>query len=429
MKKTELVAPGGSLEKMEYAYHYGADAVYVGHPNFSLRARINEFTEAKLREAVALARKNKKKIYFTLNIFAHERHLKILERHIGFIKKTKPDAVIVSDPGIVRLIRKKIPAMRIHLSTQANTTNSEAVRFWQEQGVTRIILAREVTLEEIRRIRKKCPKIELEYFVHGAMCMSYSGRCLLSISMRGRSANLGDCVQPCRWPFRATRNVKRETQEEKKIFEIQEDEHGTYFLNSRDLCLIEHLDKLQKAGIDSFKIEGRTKSVYYISVVTKAYRKVLDAPESKKNKKELQKIISQSKQELDKLANRGYSTGFLFGKDKWENNLHESHARFGWQFVGEVVDEKNINSVHPVKLRPNRTRFAEFNRIRVHNSLKEKEKIQIITPEEIYFDKVVEIRTLKEEKVKSAHGGSKNVYFAKFSRKYEKMALLRKKLR
>jgi len=432
MEKLELVAPGGSLEKIEYAYHFGADAIYVGHPNFSLRARINEFDEKKLEKAVKLARILKKKIYFTLNIYAHERHLPKIEKHLKFIKKVKPDAVIVSDPGILNLIRE-IRGIRIHLSTQANTTNSEAVKFWEAQGISRIILAREVTLGEIRKIRKKCPKVGLEYFVHGAMCMSLSGRCLLSSWLRNRSANLGDCAQPCRWPYRGNWSNQGDLGSQGKIFEVQEDEHGAYLFNSKDLCLIEHLDELAKAGVDSFKIEGRTKSVCYVACAAKAYRQVLDAIKSGKNKAEIEKISVASKKELDKLTNRGYSTGFLFGKDKWENNVECSHKKNQWQFVGEIIGEAEKSSrVHPVKS-PTQGRGAalpQFHRVKVHNALEEKEKVEIITPREVFSDKVGEIRKIGkkgEDRVISAHGGSQNIYLINFSRVYPEKSLLRKK--
>ncbi|MFA5926380.1 MAG: U32 family peptidase C-terminal domain-containing protein [Parcubacteria group bacterium] len=459
MRKLELVAPGGSLEKIEYAYHFGADAAYVGHPNFSLRARINDFTEKKLEKAAGIARSRKKKIYFTLNIFAHERHLGILEKHLKFIAKIKPDALIISDPGIVSLAKKISPKIRIHLSTQANTTNSEAVRFWEKQGVKRIILAREVTLEEIKKIRKACPRIELEYFVHGAMCMSLSGRCLLSSWMRGRSANLGDCVQPCRWPYRVTKK-------EKDIIEIQEDEQGTYIFNSKDLCLIEHLDDLAKAGIDSFKIEGRTKSVYYVSTVVRNYRMVLDAIKNKKGLKELKKTVKSAKGELLKLNNRGYTTGFLFGKDKWENNFDLSHEKNRWQFVGEVMKppnfaygisvrsfggakfleaekeafirracgrsflRKGINNKENTRASldsgESRACFAGFKQVKIHNVLSEKEKVEIVTPSGVISDRVEEIRKEDGEKVKSAHGGSKNVYFIRLKDYYPEKSLIRK---
>lgn len=424
VKKIELVAPGGSLEKIEYAYHYGADAVYVGHPDFSLRARLNDFGETNLKKAAALARKLDKKIYFTLNIYAHQRHLAEIKKHLAFIKKIKPDAVIVGDPGILSLVKKHSPKIKIHLSTQANTTNSEAVKFWQSQGVSRIVLAREVTLSEIKAIRKECPKIELEYFVHGAMCMSLSGRCLFSKWMRNRSANLGDCVQPCRWKYKV-QSAKCKAQnfgvpqsgtdilyaDDSKIMTVEEDEHGTYIFNSKDLCLIEHLDKLKKAGINAFKIEGRTKSVYYVACVTRAYRKVMDAMRRERTAP-IRKEIKKSKEELKKIVNRGFTTGFLFGEDKWENNFDCSHKGNDWQFVGEIIGE-NRNGWH---------------KLRAHNALKAGEKVEIIAPKNIFISRVEEIKNEKGESVGSAHGGSKNICFVRLPGKFPQKSLLRKKL-
>ncbi|MDD5489806.1 MAG: U32 family peptidase C-terminal domain-containing protein [Candidatus Moranbacteria bacterium] len=431
--KFELVAPGGSLEKIEYAYHFGADAAYAGLPVFSLRARINEFNEKKLEKAVKLARSLGKKIYFTLNIYAHERHLPELKKHLRFVAKIKPDAVIISDPGIVSLVKKIAPLIKIHLSTQANTTNSEAVKFWQSQGISRIILAREVTLDEIKKIRKACPKIELEYFVHGAMCMSLSGRCLLSRWMRGRSANLGDCIQPCRWKYHLQEfpisnfqfpnksKIKNKNDqnridfEEKKIV-AEEDEQGTYLFNSKDLCLIEHLDKLADAGINSFKIEGRTKSAYYVACAVKAYRKVLDAIKSGKNNAETRKISASEKKELEKLVNRGYSTGFLFGKDKWENDFEKSHQGNQWQFVGEVFDKRG-----------NSGDGGNWARIKIHNTLKIEDRVEIVSPDGVYPDKVSEIKNHDGERIKSAHGGGKSFCLVRFGRAYPEKSIIRKK--
>ena len=259
-KTPELLAPAGSLETMKIAFEFGADAVYFGLPDFSLRVRINQFDEKTVRKAAKLCKKLGRKFYVTLNIYAHNRHLEQLPKHLKLIKKIKPDGVIISDPGILSILKKELPEQEIHLSTQANATNSEAIRFWHEQGISRVILAREVTLDEIKEIKKSVPQMELEYFVHGAMCMSYSGRCILSKWMTNRSANLGDCAQPCRWRYRQVQSAKRKVQsdeEEKKGMkmkvvddqerfnvDLEEDQHGTYFFNSHDMNLIEHVEKL-----------------------------------------------------------------------------------------------------------------------------------------------------------------------------------------
>ncbi|HEX7586533.1 MAG TPA: U32 family peptidase C-terminal domain-containing protein [Patescibacteria group bacterium] len=421
-KKIELLAPGGSLEKMQYAFAYGADAVYVGVPDFSLRVRVNNFTPDKLREAVKYAKEKKKKIYVTLNIYAHNRHLKEIEKHLEFLKKMKIDGVIVSDPGIIRLVKKKLPKTEIHLSTQANATNWQAVKFWAEQGVKRVILAREVTLAEIREIKKNVPEMELEYFVHGAMCMSYSGRCILSKWMTGRSANLGDCAQPCRWNYRQVKSSKLKVKSEGKnilessvaddtgkfIIDLEEDQHGTYFFNSFDLNLLEYVDKLVEAGIDSLKIEGRAKSIYYVAVAVRAYRKVLDALDKKLSREKIRKIVREQQAELDKLENRGYTTGFLLGGEPAHNVIGKKSKNLA-KFVGEVEGaQKGLNIV------------------RVHNEIFLKDKIEAVSPEKTFPVKIKKIYNHKMEKMREAHGGHEKRYFFLLDRVLKKETLLRK---
>ena len=347
MKKRniELLAPAGSVGKMKYALHYGADAVYAGVPDFSLRARINDFTFSSLKKGVEVAHKSGKKFYVTLNIYAHNSHLSKLEKHLLRLKNISIDGIILSDPGILNLVKEYLPEVEIHLSTQANATNWQAVKFWASQGVRRVVLAREVTLKEIREIKKNVPEVELEYFVHGAMCMSYSGRCILSKWMSNKSANLGDCSQPCRWGFSTNyeqdtklRTGDEEIKEMKVVdnrgeFEIdlEEDRQGTYFFNSKDLNLLEYLKELAEAGVDSFKIEGRNKSPYYLATVVRAYRNVLDAILT--GDKNYSKILKKEKENLDELVNRGYTSGFLLGREP-EHNFDNSHNQSRFQFVG-----------------------------------------------------------------------------------------------
>jgi len=267
-KKIELLAPAGSLEKLKYALHYGADAVYCGLPDVSMRARVNSFSEEDFQLATDYVHARGKKIFVTLNIYAHNYHLSKIKKHLKFLQKIDIDGVIISDLGVLQLVREYLPKIDIHLSTQANTTNWQAAKFWYDLGIKRVVLAREVTLADINEIHKKVPRLELEYFVHGAMCMSYSGRCILSKWMSGKSANLGDCSQPCRWAYKKN-NLKdkkedllmtiEDIQGEHQI-ELEEDDHGTYFFNSKDLNLLPHLSELRNAGITSFKIEGRNKS-------------------------------------------------------------------------------------------------------------------------------------------------------------------------
>jgi len=396
----ELLAPAGSLEKMKYALHYGADAVYCGLPDFSLRVRINSFDKKDLEEAVTYAHKLKKKIYITLNIYAHNKHLEKIVGYLNFLKKLKVDGVIVSDPGILVLVKKYLPEIEIHLSTQANATNSEAVKFWGEQGVKRVILAREVTLKEIKEIKKHNPKIELEYFVHGAMCMSYSGRCILSKWINGRSANLGDCSQPCRWGYNHTKELKVIDGQKRFAMNLEEDKHGTYFFNSYDLNLITHLDELLTAGVTSFKIEGRAKSAYYVAVAVRAYRKVLDNLGDKK-------IIEEQKKELDKLTNRGYTEGFIFGKDP-EHNISSENFGGEMKFVGEIKGIKN-----------------NLNIVKAHNEIFLDSDIEVVSSDGNIKIKILKIYNHKMQEVSSAHGGHQNDYYIEFDNILEKKDLLR----
>ena len=423
-KSIELLAPAGSLEKMKYAFAYGADAVYFGVPDFSLRVRINKVSEQDILEAVDYAHKLGKKIYVTLNIYAHNSHLEKIEKHLKFLKKIKIDGIIASDPGIINLIKKYLPKVDIHLSTQANATNFEAVKFWKSLGVKRIILAREVTLKEIEEIAKKVKGIELEYFVHGAMCMSYSGRCILSKWMNGKSANLGDCTQPCRWGFSTnyelSTNVRIGKEEIKKMtiidnqkryeMNVEEDRQGTYFFNSYDLNLISHLEELIKAGISSMKIEGRAKSVYYVAVVTRAYRKVIDAIVETNCNASVRKIILEQKKELDNLVHRGYSTGFLLGQEP-------AHNFSGKLFGGEVEFVGETRGVE-----------GKLNIMKIHNAVLKNDKIEAITPEKNISVKIKKIFNDQKKEISEAHGGHKKLYYFEFDKVLPEGSLIRRKL-
>ncbi|MDA8165592.1 MAG: U32 family peptidase, partial [Desulfobacteraceae bacterium] len=270
-RRPELLAPAGSFEKLVTAIHYGADAVYLGGKQFSLRARATNFDEAGLREAVAYAHARGVKAYVTVNVFARREDFARLPGYLVFLGEIGADAIIVSDPGILRVASRVVPGLAIHLSTQANVTNPESARFWREQGVSRLNLARELSLPEIAAIRESLDA-RIEIFVHGALCISYSGRCLLSHYLTGRSANRGDCAHPCRYRY-ALVEEKRPGQH----FPVEEDDRGTYIMNARDLCLLARLPELLAAGVDSLKIEGRMKGVYYVGGVVRVYRAALDA--------------------------------------------------------------------------------------------------------------------------------------------------------
>lgn len=416
--KIELLAPAGSLEKLKYAFLYGADAVYCGIPDVSMRARINTFTRENLAEAAEYAHALDKKIYVTLNIYAHNYHLPIVEKHLKFLRKIKVDGVIVSDPGILILVKKHLPKVDIHLSTQANTTNWQAAKFWYELGVKRIVLAREVTLEDIREIHKHVPKLELEYFVHGAMCMSYSGRCILSKWMSGRSANLGDCSQPCRWGYRKTETDKNEllTMEVEDIrgehkVELEEDQHGTYFFNSKDLNLLGYLEELIEAGVVSLKVEGRNKSVYYLATVLRAYRKVLEAINKNVSAIQKRKLVKMEANNLNELVHRGYTTGFLLGYEP-EHAFFSTHQNSAHQFVGEIL------AVEGTELT-----------VKAHNAIYQDENLEAVGPEKNTVLKIKKILNAEGKEIASAHGGHAGLYYFEVDKKGIVVGtLLRKKV-
>ncbi|MBQ3819603.1 U32 family peptidase, partial [bacterium] len=312
MSKVELLLPAGNLEKLEYAVRYGADAVYFGVVDFSLRAmRKGQLIDTgNLKQAVDLAHSLGAKAYVTINIFAFNNDIKALEESLEIFRDAAPDAFIISDYGIFNIIRKKIPEIPVHISTQTNTLNYESVKFWRDLGASRVILARELAIADIRLIREKVPDIELECFIHGAQCVSFSGRCLLSdyFSKGERKANHGNCSQPCRWSYKLVEETRPN-----EFLEINQDDRGSHILSPKDLCLIKQLPELIDAGVDSFKIEGRTKSLYYVSAVAKTYRNAIDEILSNKNA-DLDKYFN----ELKKAGNRGYTTGFALGNNDCE---------------------------------------------------------------------------------------------------------------
>ena len=425
-KKIELIAPAGSFEKAKHALEFGADAVYLGIPEFSLRSGVNKFSESEVKSIIEYARKKNKKVYITVNIFAHNRHLKPIIKFFKKINSWKPDGITISDPGIIILAKKYCPKISIGLSTQANCTNLESAKFWQKQGVKKIILARELSLQEIAEIHKKVPKLELEYFVHGAMCMSYSGRCLLSSYFLGRSANLGDCVQPCRWEYEfQTQSSKLKMQNynddffikakghDDKILKLEEDEYGSYILNSKDLCLIKYLDDLKKAGVTLFKIEGRNKSIFYVSFVSKIYAQALRLRSKNiERKKELNKFFKQ----LQTLTHRDYITGFLFGKENAKQNYPESHKITDYQFVGEVI--KSVKN----------KKWQTY--LKVHNVIFFNDSLEIIQPR----SKTVKLKVKKMydedlTEIKEAHGGQNKIIVLETKNRIEEMSVIRKKIK
>lgn len=316
----ELLAPAGSFDKLITAIHYGADAVYLGGKSFSLRARAANFDDDTLRRAVAYAHERGVKVYVTVNIFAHNRDLRDLEPYLRLLRDIGADGCIVSDPGILAMARQCVPDLPLHLSTQANVTNSASARFWAEQGVVRLNLARELGLDEIRAIRA-ATDTQLEVFVHGALCISYSGRCLLSTYFTGRNANQGDCAHPCRYAYSVVEE-KRPGQ----YFPVEEDERGTYIFSSRDLCLLHRLPDLIAAGVDAVKIEGRMKSVGYVGAVVRLYRLALNWIEAQLfSGNDLAGLVlpESFRKELNKIGTRGHSENFFTASPSSEDMLYD----------------------------------------------------------------------------------------------------------
>ncbi len=330
MKRPELLAPAGDLEKLKMAVLYGADAVFLAGKDFGLRAYAGNFTRQEMEEGIGFAAAHGAKVYVTVNIFPHNEDLALLPAYLESLAEIGVDAIIAADPGVVDLALKHVPTLPLHLSTQANTTNYASARFWFAQGVKRIVLARELSQAEIKEIRQKTSG-ELEIFVHGAMCISYSGRCLLSNYMAGRDANRGECAQPCRWGY-ALVEEKRPGQ----YFPIEEDQRGTYVFNSFDLSLLEHIPEAAALELDSLKIEGRMKSVNYVATIVKAYKAALTAYYENPADYNFDPAWAR---EVAKVSHRDYASGFFFGRPGAEShNLATSNYRRDYDFVGVVTD-------------------------------------------------------------------------------------------
>ncbi|WP_374075250.1 U32 family peptidase C-terminal domain-containing protein [Bdellovibrio bacteriovorus] len=390
----ELLMPAGSLEKLKYAFHYGADAVYVGVPLFSLRARENEMTFQDLQQGIHFARENKKKIYVTANIFARNLKLKSFRENFKKWVDLKPDAFIMSDPGLMMIAKEIDPNVNIHLSVQANCMNWQSVKFWQQQGASRIILSRELRLEEIKEIRERVPDIELEAFVHGSICIAYSGRCLLSHYMSYRDANQGVCDNSCRYGYnihKAEANKESEyyledLRNKGQFYQIDEDENGTYIMNAKDLCVIEHLRELRDAGICSFKVEGRTKSLYYASMVAKIYRQAIDDMDA--GKAFDQNLLL----ELSKIPNRGYHKGFVTGNLSHHSQeyRHSTSRNYTQRFAGVVLG-KSENS--------------NFLTVETRHRLRTGDEVEVISPQKTQKAFIGKILNANNEPVSQAGGG------------------------
>ena len=343
MEKPELLAPGGSLEKLKYAIDFGADAVYIGGSKLNLRAFADNFTNDEIKEGVDYAHSRCKRVYVTLNVFPHNKDIEGLTEYLKELSDLNIDAIIASDPGIIMTIREAIPNMEIHLSTQANNVNYKSAIFWHNFGVKRVILARELNISEIKEIREKTPgSLEIEAFVHGAMCMAYSGRCMLSNYMTGRDSNRGECAQPCRYKY-----YLMEEKREGQYFKVFEDDKGTYILNSKDMCTIEHIPELVQSGITSFKIEGRMKSSYYVASIVKAYRSAID---SYFEDKENYKVKDEWLRDVDRVSHREYYTGFYFNDKNSQIHKTSSYIR-NYDIVGIVLNYDKKNKICEIEQR------------------------------------------------------------------------------
>ncbi len=396
MKKIELLAPAGDFNKLKTAFYYGADAVYVGGKELGLRASAGNFTDEELKSAALYAHERGKKIYVTVNILARNYDIDKAEKYLRFLDGIHIDGAIISDAGLISLAREVAPDLPINVSTQASLLNYRAVRFWKDQGVKRVILARELSLKEIAEIHEKVPDIEIETFIHGAMCISYSGRCLLSDYRAGRPSNRGECVQACRWNYEI-----REKGSSGAFMEMEEDERGTYILNSKDLNLSEYISELGEAGVCSFKIEGRMKSEYYLATVINAYRRALDAY-YKVGKDYVKDGFYRL--ELDKTAHREFTTAYLLGENDRTENFTDSQSRGTHKFIATVIDGGDGYAIVEM-----RNRFKVGDKLEVlspsetFNHIITVEKMETESGEEITDAKIVQqkIKLYTDEKLKS----------------------------
>lgn len=394
----ELLSPAGNIEKLYYAYEYGADAAYIGIKNFSLRAKADNFS-ADEYEAIRRVKGNKK-LYTALNIYFHDSDIETLEKESDYIHQYPLDGFIISDIGILGYLKKNFPDKELHLSTQANCVNTEAAKMYHDMGIKRIVLGRELSLKEIEAIKNNVPGLEIEVFAHGAMCLAYSGRCFLSKYLADRSANQGDCAHSCRWQYR----VLEESERPGEYFPVVQGENFTSILSSKDLCMIDHLKELKDAGVDSIKIEGRMKSIYYTAVITRAYRKQLDYIEGI-SKEDPKPYVD----EIFNVSHREFSTGFYYGKDEIEMPTFKSYMSEA-QFLGSVEEQAGEG----------------IYRLDVKNQILASDSIEYIGPDLLFL--ADEGFTLLDEDMQSVpktdHG---KIAYIKTDKKLKKGYIIRKK--
>lgn len=406
MEKVELLAPAGDLEKLKMAIKYGADAVYIGGESFGMRTAAKNFTSEEMREGVEFCHSRGKKVFVTLNIIPHNDDFEGLKEYLLYLDEIKVDAVIVADPGVMTFVKETIPNMEIHLSTQANNTNYHSAKFWYNHGVKRVVTARELSFDEIKQFRQAIPEdMDIESFVHGAMCMSYSGRCLISNYMASRDANRGSCAHPCRWKYYLV-----EEKRPGEYFPIEEDESGTYIFNSKDLCMIDSIKEIIESGINSLKIEGRVKTAYYVATVVRAYRLAID-----KYYEDPENYIFDEEwlEEVKKASYRDFTHGFYKGKpDQNAQNYGSSSYIRNYDFMGIVIGQKD-----------------DFVQIEVRNRIFVGDKLEVIGPnmKKSINTQIYEMYNENFEKIEVAPT-PKQLVWLKLDDLFEKDAILRKEV-
>ena len=343
MRETELLIPASSLEVLKTAVLYGADAVYIGGEMYGLRAKAKNFSEKDMEEGIRFAHQHGVKVFVTANIVAHNEDLEGIHDYFRSLRAMKPDALIISDPGVFTIAKEECPEIQIHISTQANSTNYATYNFWYNLGASRVVAARELSLKEIAEIREHIPEdMEIEAFIHGAMCISHSGRCLLSNYFTGRNANMGACTHPCRWKY-----YVMEESRPGEFLPVEENERGTYIFNSKDLCMIEHVPDLIEAGVDSFKIEGRMKTALYVAAVTRTYRRAID--DYKKSPELFQQNLDYYREEIAKCTYRQFTTGFYYGKTDENSQIYDANTYIKeYTYIGIVqdIDERGYHKIY-----------------------------------------------------------------------------------
>ena len=410
LQKPELLIPAGSLEVLKVAVDYGADAVYIGGKNYGLRAKAGNFTIEEMHEAADYVHAHGAKLYVTVNIFAHNEDIDGIKAYFHELKETgleeKIDAFIISDPGIFTLAKEILPGIEIHVSTQANNTNYLIYDFWRKQGATRVVAARELSLKEIKTIREHIPAdMEIEAFMHGAMCISYSGRCLLSNFFTGRDANQGACTHPCRWKY----SIVEETRPG-EYMPVYENERGTYIFNSKDLCMIEHVPELIDAGIDSFKIEGRMKTALYVATVARTYRKAID--DYLENPEKYKANMEWYKEEIGKCTYREFTTGFYFGKPTSETQIYDSNTYVKNYIYLGTVEERDARG---------------FAKIEQKNKFSVGETIEIMKPDGRNISALVRGIYTEEGESQESAPHPKQVLYIDLDGEVEQYDILRKK--